>query len=57
MVDLDWGNSTEHLTDILSNTVASKLFTDKSILCIAPDFLPAPMKTSRRVRIFRQIYA
>jgi len=48
MVDLDWGNSTEHLSDIMSNLVASKLFADQSILCVAPEFVPLPAKTLRR---------
>jgi hypothetical protein len=42
MVDLDWGNCTENLSDIMSNQVASKLFTKKSILCLGAEFVPLP---------------
>ncbi|KAH7919016.1 hypothetical protein BV22DRAFT_1108220 [Leucogyrophana mollusca] len=42
LIDLDWGNSQEHLTEIMSNLAASKLFTDKSILCVGADFVPLP---------------
>ncbi|KAH9935032.1 BRCT domain-containing protein [Fomitopsis serialis] len=40
LVDLDWGNSDEHLRDITGNQVASKLFANKRILCVAPDYVP-----------------
>ncbi|OCH92215.1 hypothetical protein OBBRIDRAFT_727222 [Obba rivulosa] len=49
LVDLDWGNSVEHLTEIMSNLVPSKLFADQSILCLSPEFMPAPPKASRKV--------
>jgi hypothetical protein len=39
-VDLDWCNSSEHLANIMSNEVATKLFRDKSILCVHKEFLP-----------------
>jgi len=39
-VDLDWCNSFDHLSDIMSNHVASKVFADKSVLCLGPDFVP-----------------
>jgi len=42
MVDLDWGNCTEHLGDIMSNRVASKLFRGNSILCLGADLVPLP---------------
>lgn len=42
LVDLDWGNSTEHLGEIMKNPVASKLFEQKSVLCIGADFVPLP---------------
>jgi hypothetical protein len=42
LVDLDWGNSIHHLTDIMSNQVASKLFADQSVLCFSVDFVPLP---------------
>jgi hypothetical protein len=48
MVDLDWGNCTEHLSDIMSNPVASKLFSNNSILCLGADFVPLPK--GKRVR-------
>jgi hypothetical protein len=41
-VDLDWCNSTDHLTDIMKNKVASKLFDGSSILCLGADFVPDP---------------
>ena len=55
MVDLDWGNSTEHLSDIMSNPVASKLFAGESVLCLGPEFVPLPSKGKkvRPVRLFR----
>lgn len=40
LVDLDWGNCSEYLQDILSNSVAPKLFSDKKLLCIGVDFVP-----------------
>lgn len=49
MVDLDWGNSIQHLTEIMSNTVAFKLFTNLSILCVAPEFVPLPARITKRV--------
>ena len=42
LVDLDWGNSTEHLSEIMTNPVAPKLFDEKSVLCIGADFVPLP---------------
>ncbi|KAI0721096.1 hypothetical protein C8T65DRAFT_632199 [Cerioporus squamosus] len=44
MVDLDWGNSIHHLTDVTANLVAPKVFADKTILCISPDFVPRKQK-------------
>ncbi|KAG2157211.1 hypothetical protein DEU56DRAFT_722795 [Suillus clintonianus] len=40
LVDLDWGNCKEHLSDIMSNTVASKLFSGKTVLCLGADLVP-----------------
>ncbi|KAI6045718.1 hypothetical protein EDC04DRAFT_3104337 [Pisolithus marmoratus] len=40
LVDLDWGNCSEYLQDILSNRVAPKLFSDKKFLCVGADFIP-----------------
>ena len=48
MVDLDWGNCTEHLSHIMSNPVASKLFSKKSVLCLGSDLVPLPK--GKRVR-------
>ncbi|KAG1756675.1 uncharacterized protein EDB91DRAFT_1093869 [Suillus paluster] len=48
LVDLDWGNCKEHLIDIMSNTVASKLFSGKTILCIGADFVPLPPRGGRK---------
>ncbi|RDX56778.1 hypothetical protein OH76DRAFT_1369818 [Lentinus brumalis] len=44
MVDLDWGISIHHLTDVAANLVAPKVFADKTILCISPDFVPTKQK-------------
>lgn len=49
LLDLDWGNSVEHLTEIMSNLVPSKLFANQSILCLSPDFMPTPPKAIRKV--------
>lgn len=49
MVDADWGDSPEHIRDVANNTVPSKLFADKNILCISPDFVQA--KANKRVRL------
>ncbi|KIO13688.1 hypothetical protein M404DRAFT_993230 [Pisolithus tinctorius Marx 270] len=40
LVDLDWGNCSEYLQDILSNRVSPKLFSDRKFLCIGADFVP-----------------
>ncbi|TDL21567.1 hypothetical protein BD410DRAFT_724157 [Rickenella mellea] len=45
VVDLDWGSSLEHLTDIMSNAVPHKLLSGKNVLCLGTDLLPlAPKK-------------
>ena len=49
MVDMDWGNSIHYLTDVTANLVAPKVFADKSILCISPDFVPSKQK-GKKVR-------
>jgi hypothetical protein len=41
-VDIDWGNSIHQLKDIMSNTVASKLFDHKTILCVGPEMVSQP---------------
>ncbi|KAG1832043.1 hypothetical protein EV424DRAFT_1313201 [Suillus variegatus] len=48
LVDLDWGNCKEHLTDIMSNTVASKLFSGKTVLCLGSDLVPLPSRGGRK---------
>ncbi|KAF8163374.1 hypothetical protein B0H34DRAFT_764888 [Crassisporium funariophilum] len=49
-VDVDWGNSVHQLKDIISNAVASKLFTEKSILCVGQEMVPQP-KGRRRIGV------
>ena len=39
-VDLDWGNSPAHLTDIMTYNVPPKVFRGKSLLCLSNDYLP-----------------
>ncbi|KAF8965254.1 hypothetical protein BDZ97DRAFT_1812840 [Flammula alnicola] len=41
-VDVDWGNSIHQLKDIMNNSVACKLFDNKSILCVGPDMVCPP---------------
>ncbi|EGN93269.1 hypothetical protein SERLA73DRAFT_189814 [Serpula lacrymans var. lacrymans S7.3] len=42
LIDMDWGNSPEHLSEIMYNPVASKLFSLKSVVCVGADFVPLP---------------
>jgi len=44
MVDLDWGTTLDHLAGIMSNTVATKLFSKKSVLVLGPEYFPKPAK-------------
>ncbi|KAI0006117.1 hypothetical protein BJV74DRAFT_761212 [Russula compacta] len=44
MVDLDWGTTLDHLTSIMSNNVAMKLFSNKSVLVLGPEYFPPPAK-------------
>jgi hypothetical protein len=44
MVDLDWGTTLDHLTGIMSNNVATKLFSKKSVLVLGPEYFPLPTK-------------
>ena len=44
MVDLDWGTTLDHLTGIMSNNVATKLFSKKSVLILGPEYFPPPAK-------------
>ncbi|CDO68291.1 hypothetical protein BN946_scf184799.g18 [Trametes cinnabarina] len=47
LIDLDWGNSVHHLTEITDNPVPHKVFTGKSILCVSPLFVPCRHKTKK----------
>ncbi len=49
LVDLDWGNSIEHLKGITENLVAAKVFADMAILCVHTLFVPARGR-SKKVR-------
>ncbi|KAI0322255.1 hypothetical protein OF83DRAFT_1049803 [Amylostereum chailletii] len=40
LVDLDWGSSPSHLSDVMANTVAPKIFTGKSILLVGLEYFP-----------------
>jgi hypothetical protein len=44
MVDLDWGTTLDHLSDIMSNNVPTKLFSTKSVLVLGPEYFPPPAK-------------
>ncbi|KAI0709231.1 hypothetical protein C8Q76DRAFT_813486 [Earliella scabrosa] len=48
-IDLDWGNSIHHITEITDNLVPHKVFADLSILCISSDFVPYRQK-GKKVR-------
>lgn len=48
MVDLDWGNTSLFVDEIMENHVAAKLFADKVVLCISPDYVPGK-QTNRKV--------
>jgi len=48
LVDLDWGNCTEHLTDIMENEVPIKLFSQKTVLCIGSELVPLPPNRARK---------
>ncbi|KAH9951479.1 hypothetical protein B0H21DRAFT_719142 [Amylocystis lapponica] len=48
VIDLDWGNSDEHMKDIMSNKVAAKLFANQIFLCVGPEFVPLPPKAAKR---------
>lgn len=49
LVDLDWGNCTEHLTDIMASRVPVKLFSQKKVLCVGAELVPLPPNRARRV--------
>jgi hypothetical protein len=44
MVDLNWGKTLDYLTAIMSNNVATKLFSEKSVLVLGPEYFPPPAK-------------
>jgi hypothetical protein len=52
MVDLDWGSTLDHLTSIMSNSVATKLFSKKSILVLGPEYFPPPAKGKKVLFFF-----
>jgi hypothetical protein len=52
MVDLDWGTTLDHLTSILSNNVATKLFAGKSVLVLGPQYFPPPAKGKKVLSSF-----
>ena len=39
IVDLDWGNSIHHMSQITTNKVPHKVFAGKTILCLSPQFV------------------
>lgn len=51
LVDLDWGNCTEHVTDIMASRVPIKLFSQKTVLCVGADLVPLPSNRVRKVRL------
>jgi hypothetical protein len=50
LIDWDWGNSLEHVRDIMNNPAPAKPFKDLSVLCLGGDFVPTAK--ARRVRVF-----
>ncbi|KAL5511089.1 hypothetical protein ACEPAH_4304 [Sanghuangporus vaninii] len=44
MVDLDWGSSAEHMTEIMENPVPLKVLYGTSVLCVGPELFPQPPK-------------
>lgn len=50
LVDLDWGNSIEHLRGINENLVAAKVFSDMAILCVNKLFVTCRGK-NKKVRV------
>ncbi|KAL5532573.1 hypothetical protein ACEPAF_4347 [Sanghuangporus sanghuang] len=44
MVDLDWGSSAEHMTEIMENPVPLKVLNGTSVLCVGPELFPQPPK-------------
>lgn len=52
MVDLDWGSTLDHLTGIMSNNVATKLFSEKSVLVLGPEYFPPPAKGKKVLSFF-----
>jgi hypothetical protein len=39
-IDLNWGDRTEHLSEIMTNPVAPRILKGQSILCVGPDMTP-----------------
>jgi hypothetical protein len=52
MVDLDWGTTLDHLTGIMSNNVATKLFSKKSVLVLGPEYFPPPARGKKVFLLF-----
>ena len=48
-VDLDWGNSPHHLTDIMANQIPAKIFSGLSLLCVGSDMVSQVRATGKRV--------
>lgn len=44
LVDLNWGESVEHMTEIMENSVPLKLLAGKSVLCVGKETFPEPPK-------------
>ena len=49
LVNLDWGEEDRHLERIMYSVAPVKVFSDKNILVISPDFMPQ-VKGGRKVR-------
>ncbi|KAJ3842493.1 hypothetical protein F5878DRAFT_576789 [Lentinula raphanica] len=39
-LNLDWGSTPEHLTNIMDNPYAHKLFAGMNVLCVGDDYIP-----------------
>ncbi|KAI0273722.1 hypothetical protein BC834DRAFT_224345 [Gloeopeniophorella convolvens] len=44
LVDFDWGKTLDHLTDVMSNSVPTKLFAGQSVLVVGQEYFPPPAK-------------
>ncbi|TFY81561.1 hypothetical protein EWM64_g2453 [Hericium alpestre] len=50
IVDLDWGTCKEHLSEVLTNPVATKLLTGKSVLLLGTEYFPPSTGRRRSVK-------